>query len=144
MHALMTVSEKQGDQRASEKAVKKISATGNSAKRQWEYTGGKEKRTYKRINVHIDIRFFYGGHFITGRVTHLSANGMFIHTPAGLPLKAEFDVLFKVKNRIVKVPVTIAGRRRSDHLPPGIGVTVLDTSGDYLQLLMQSNRVCLT
>ncbi len=140
----MTVSEKEDDQGLSESAVKGIAATEHSLIKQPEGTGAEEKRTYKRINVRIDVRFFYGGQFFSGTVTQISANGMFIHTRIRFPLKAHFDVLLKVKDRIIKVPASIAGRRGADRLSAGIGVKVLHTSGEYLELLMRSNGDFLT
>ncbi len=99
----------------------------------------KDKRAYDRIQTHIDTRFFYGNMFYTGIITNISEKGMIISTEIGFPVKSEFNVLIKLQDKLLKVPVKIVRTVKLCDPCKGMVVNILNTSKNYLEFLKKLN-----
>jgi hypothetical protein len=93
------------------------------------------KRTFDRTSVNLALRFPFSNTFIPGTVTDLSENGMFINTELCFPLESKFEVLIKLKNGILTIPVQIARVVRSNNKYSGMGVKILTSPPEYLEYL---------
>jgi hypothetical protein len=96
------------------------------------------KRNSERIPVNLALRFPFSNTFIPGTVTNLSVNGMFIDTELCFPLESKFEVLMKLKDEILAVPVQIARIVKSDNKYQGMGVRILHSPAKYLEFLARS------
>jgi hypothetical protein len=96
------------------------------------------QRKYKRIPVSFPLRLTCLRTYVPGTVTNLSENGLFINTELCFPLKSKMDVLIKLKEEILKVPVEIVRVLKSDHKCMGIGVRILNLPKRYVEFISKS------
>jgi len=61
----------------------------------------------KRDSSSIDIRFFYGNLIYSGTALNLSKDSMSIRSRVSLPVNYRFNVLMRVEEGVLKVPVKI-------------------------------------
>jgi len=100
------------------------------------------KRKSERIPVSLALRFPFSNTFIPGTVTDLSENGMFIDTELCFPLESKFEVLIKVKNEILAIPVQIVRIVKSNKRYQGMGVRIVNSPQKYLEFLGTLNLYC--
>jgi Tfp pilus assembly protein PilZ len=98
-----------------------------------------DKREFNRFETNIQISLFYEDLVYSGIVSNLSKNGMFISTKRPLPVDTMLVTSLIVDDKPIKVPVRISRAVSSvntfDALPSGVGVHVLHSSREYLDLL---------
>jgi hypothetical protein len=99
------------------------------------------KRNSERISVNLALRFPFSNTYIPGTVTDLSENGMFIDTELCFPLESKFEVLIKLKNEILTIPVQIARVVKSNNKYSGMGVRILNSPPEY-RAFLSSLVVC--
>jgi len=93
------------------------------------------KRNSERTPVNLALRFPFSNTFIPGTVTDLSENGMFINTELCFPLESKFEVLIKLENEILTIPVQIARVVKSNNKYSGMGVRILNSPPGYRKFL---------
>jgi len=93
------------------------------------------KRNSERTPVNLALRFPFSNTFIPGTVTDLSDNGMFINTELCFPLESKFEVLIKLKNEILTIPVQIARVVKSNNKYSGMGVRIVNSPQEYREFL---------
>jgi len=93
------------------------------------------KRNSERIPTNLALRFPFSNTFIPGTVTNLSEDGMFIDTELCFPLGSRFEVLIKLKNEILAIPVQIVRIVKSNNRYQGMGVRILNSPSKYLEFL---------
>jgi hypothetical protein len=69
----------------------------------------------------------------------MSGNGMYINSEMCFPIKSIFRVFIKLNDGILKVPVKIVRTAKSGNIYEGMGVTLLNLSKQYLELLIKLN-----
>jgi hypothetical protein len=94
-----------------------------------------EKRNFKRIQIKIDARFFYGNLFYSGTVLNVSENGMFINTKRFLPIDSMFVVIVRSNHNYFKVIAKVKRSQKSNDISNGVGVELLSPSTDYLKFI---------
>jgi hypothetical protein len=95
------------------------------------------KRESERIPSNVALRFPCLNTFYSGTVRNLSENGMFINAEIGFPIESRFEVLLKMKEDILKVPVKIVRIVKSGDTYEGMGVKFLKLPEKYLELLIK-------
>jgi hypothetical protein len=96
----------------------------------------KNNREFKRIPSYFKVRFSCFHTDYTGTVTNVSENGMFIETgKMSFPFDSTLEVLIHLKYKIFKVPVEVSRMTKSKDHYDGLGVKLLDTPQDYLDLV---------
>jgi hypothetical protein len=93
------------------------------------------KRDSERIPVNLALRFPFSNTFIPGTVANLSEKGMFIDTELCFPLESKFEVLIKLKDGILTLPVQIVRTVKSDNKYTGMGVRILHSPQKYSEYL---------
>lgn len=99
-------------------------------------------RNSERIPVNLALRFPFSNTFIPGTVTNLSEDGMFIDTELCFPLASKFEVLIKLKNEILAIPVQIVRIVKSNKRYQGMGVRILNSPPKYLEFLGTLSLYC--
>ena len=94
-----------------------------------------QKREAERIAVNLALRFPFSNTFIPGTVTNLSESGMFINTELCFPLESKFEVLIKLENEILTIPVQITRIVKSNNKYSGMGVRILFSPPEYRKFL---------
>jgi Tfp pilus assembly protein PilZ len=93
-----------------------------------------QQRNYERIAANLALRFPCHNTFYPGTAVDISQGGLFINTELCFPVKSRMEVLIKLRNEILKVPVEIVRTAKSDHRCQGMGVRILNISRKYLEL----------
>jgi hypothetical protein len=93
------------------------------------------KRDSERIPVNLALRFPFSNTFIPGTVANLSEKGMFIDTELCFPLESKFEVLIKLEDGILTLPVQIVRIVKSDNKYTGMGVRILNSPQKYSEYL---------
>jgi hypothetical protein len=90
-----------------------------------------EKRSYKRIPKHLDIKILNGNSQHNGLVTNLSENSMYFITDANLScgLKIEVSIAFNEDNLVVPFKVV---RRKKNGLYDGFAAELSSPCQDYI------------
>jgi hypothetical protein len=91
-----------------------------------------ERRACERVNTNVDVRFFCGNMFYSGVVKNLSENGMFVSTMRCLPFDSTFDILFRLEDEIIKVPVKVKRIEKTEGFYDGMGLEILERPRSYL------------
>lgn len=94
-----------------------------------------ERRSFERIPVRIDARYFYGNMFYTGTVCDLSEGGMFIRTRKYLPEKSMFLLMIRVNNKVLQIPAQVKRYVRTNGHHDGMGVVLLNPAKEYVTFL---------
>jgi len=97
------------------------------------------KRNSERIPVKLPLRLPLSNTFVPGTVTDLSDNGMFINSELCFPLESKFEVLVKLKNEILSIPVQIARIVMSNDKNKGMGVRILNYPPKFLEFLIKKS-----
>jgi hypothetical protein len=96
----------------------------------------KNQREFERIPTYFKVRFSCFHTDYTGTVTNVSENGMFIKTgKMSFPFDSTLEILIHLKDKIFKVPVEVSRMTKSKDQYDGLGVKLLDTPRDYLDLV---------
>jgi hypothetical protein len=61
----------------------------------------------KRGSSKVDIRFFYGNLIYSGTALNLSKDGMSVRSQISLPVNYRFDILMRLEDSVLTVPVKI-------------------------------------
>ena len=101
-----------------------------------------ERRKVTRRNTKLETRFFCLEMFVSGTVTNLSENGMFIDTAICFPVGSPLEILVLSKNKILKIPVRVTRIEKENALYKGIGVRISNLSRNYLELLIRQRLGC--
>ncbi len=92
-----------------------------------------QRRAFERAPVNIKVRFFCCESHYDGTVLNLSERGMYISTDAmKFPFDSELDIIIPRYADILKVPVKVMRMTKSSDLYDGLGVEVVNASGQYL------------
>ena len=95
-----------------------------------------QRRAFDRVPVNIKVRFYCCETDYLGTITNLSEKGMFIQMNKMLfPFDSRLEIIIPVKNKLMKVPVRVIRMTKSHNFFDGIGVEVLYTSWEYLELV---------
>ena len=95
-----------------------------------------QRRAFERIPVNIRVRFYSYDTAYLGSVTNLSENGMFIRTDRMVfPFDSKVEIIFRTDKKLLKVPVRVIRITKSENVFNGIGVELLDTHREYLELV---------
>jgi hypothetical protein len=95
-----------------------------------------QRRAFERIPANISARFYCDKSDYSGRVTNLSAKGMYISTDQiCFPLDAEFELILNIEAAILSVPVKIRRITRTADRYDGIGVELLNLPQKYLEFI---------
>lgn len=94
-----------------------------------------EKRSYERIPVEIDTRYFYGNMFYSGRVSDLSEAGMFINTKRCLPFGATLIVTIRNKKDDIRTIARVRRIQRTNSSFDGFGLELLSPPEGYLNFV---------
>ncbi len=102
-----------------------------------------EKRTYDRMPVGIDARFFCGKMFYSGTVFNLSAEGMHISTKKCFPLGTSIVVIFCHGKDLLQVNTKVKRLTRTNGCYCGMGIEILKPSKKYLNYVDSLSPVCM-
>ena len=97
------------------------------------------KRESERLLSNIPIIFPCWNTFYSGRVMNLSGNGMYINANICFPVKLRLEVLLKMNDDILKVPVEIVRIVRSGNSCEGMGVKLISIKEKYFELLIKQS-----
>ncbi len=97
-----------------------------------------QQRKYKRIPVNIPLRFACGRTFVPGTAKNLSETGLFVNTKSSFPVESKMEVLMKLEDEILIVPIEIVRVRESDHNGTGMGVRILNVPKKYVECISNS------
>jgi hypothetical protein len=102
-----------------------------------------EKRTYERMPVEIDARFFCGKMFYSGTVFNLSAEGMHINTKKCFPSGTSVVIIICNGKDLLQVNTKVKRLTRTDGSYCGMGIEILNPSKNYLDYLDSLRPVCM-
>lgn len=94
-----------------------------------------ERRAFKRIPTDIGVNFFFGNSLISGKITNLSENGMFVNTKICFPLHARFEILLPIKEEVLNIPVKVSRVVKKGDFYDTMGIEVLSQSNKYLNFV---------
>jgi len=95
-----------------------------------------QRRSFERIPVSIRVRFYCFETAYLGTVRNLSENGMFISMDKMVfPFDSKIEIIFRTDRKLLKVPVRVIRITKSENVFDGIGVELLDTHREYLELV---------
>lgn len=94
-----------------------------------------EKRTFKRIYVNINARFFHGDLFYSGIVRNLCNNGMFINTKKCLPHNSMFVVILRDEDCLLKVVAKVNRVSITSDIYSGMGLELIKPFSGYLDFV---------
>ncbi len=96
----------------------------------------KNQRDFGRVPSNIKVRFSCFHTDYTGTVTNVSENGMFIKTgKMSFPFDSTLEILIQLKQKVFKVPVKVSRMTKSKDHYDGLGVKLLKTPEEYLDLV---------
>ncbi len=87
--------------------------------------------------INLSARFPCANSFCPGTITDLSESGLFISTDLCFPIDAKIDVLIRLKNEILKLPVRIVRIVKSGYKYSGMGVRILSIPQQYLEFVIK-------
>ena len=91
-----------------------------------------EKRAFKRIPIHLYIRFFCGDSCHNGLVTNISENGMHFISGADLSSGLNIDISMPLKEESLKIPVRIIRSEKTGNLYDGFSAEISSPLPDYI------------
>ena len=95
-----------------------------------------QQRAFERVPVSIRVRFYCFDTAYLGTVRNLSENGMFISVDKMVfPFDSKIEIIFRTDKKLLKVPVRVIRITKSENVFDGIGVELLDTHREYLDLV---------
>ena len=97
-----------------------------------------QQRKYKRIPVNIPLRLPCGRTFVPGTVKNLSETGLFVNTELSFPVESKMEVLMKLEDEILIVPIEIIRVLESDHKCTGMGARILNVPKKYEEFISNS------
>jgi hypothetical protein len=93
------------------------------------------RRSVKRIPIKRTIKYSFGNEIHTGIITNMSENGMFVITRTFFPLKAEFNIYIKSREKIITVQAKVNRLLKTGDKYDGMGVELLNPPEQYHELL---------
>jgi hypothetical protein len=93
------------------------------------------RRSVKRIPINRKIRYSFGNEIHSGTITNISAHGMFVRTGTFFPLKAEFNIYIKSREKIITVQAKVNRLLKTGDKYDGMGVELLNPPEQYHELL---------
>jgi hypothetical protein len=94
-----------------------------------------KRRTFKRIPLKIQIKFFSGKTEYSGTMMNFSEKGMFISTEVNFPLNAYLEIFIPVKDDVLKVFAEVRNLKKLDDFYNGIGVQLIDPPQNYKEFI---------
>ncbi|MBI5741176.1 MAG: PilZ domain-containing protein [Nitrospirae bacterium] len=95
-----------------------------------------QKRAFERVRSDIRVRFYCCDNDYHGTVTNLSENGMFISIKKMLfPFDSKIEIIIPSENKLLRVPVRVIRMTKTQNVINGIGVEVLHTNWEYIELV---------
>ena len=94
-----------------------------------------EKRAYERISAVTKASFIYGNELFYGIVINFSERGMFINSRICFPFNSSFEILIKLKDEVLKVPVKVSRIEKTEEFYDGMGVELFNQPTKYLEFV---------
>jgi hypothetical protein len=94
-----------------------------------------EKRAYNRIPVYLHLKFFFGNSLCSGTAINLSEKGLCFTTSMFLTPNSKIDIILSNKDTFISIPIRVVWIENTDSFFDTVGVEVLDTSKDYMELI---------
>ena len=95
-----------------------------------------ERRTYKRMQVNIDIKLYCNQKFLSGTIKNISNNGMLISTNDYYhPFQPEFEISILMHKMSLNVPVKLRRIEMPHNSDDNIGVTLSNPPKTYLDFV---------
>ena len=94
-----------------------------------------EKRSFKRIPIHLYIRFFCGDSCHNGLVTNISENGIHFISGADLSSGLNIDISIPLKEESLKIPVRIIRSEKAGNLYDGFSAEISSPLQDYVEFV---------
>ena len=93
-----------------------------------------ERRTFKRIQSNIPVKFYYGNSVYFGTLTNFSDSSMFVSTNKILfPLHSQCEIFIpSINNESLKISAKVIRLADTDGYYNGMGVHLLNVPKDYL------------
>jgi len=98
-----------------------------------------EKRTYKRIPVHLIISVFNGGFINDGLMINISESGIYFISRATLSSGLNIQVSIPFEQDVLKVPVKIKRIENTYNEYDGFAAELLKSSQDYIKFVRNRN-----
>ncbi len=98
-----------------------------------------EKRAYKRIPLHVNVRVLNGGSLHRGLVTNLSENGIYFISGANLSSGLNIEVSIPFNDDQLKVPIKIVRTIETGYLYDGFAAELLSQSQNYIEFVHSHN-----
>jgi desulfoferrodoxin-like iron-binding protein len=92
-----------------------------------------DKRFSQRKSTNESVRLAWANEINSATVTNVSGNSMCINTRMFLPIETELDVLFPLKNKIIKVHAKVTRLLKREDVHEGMCVEILDPPKEYLE-----------
>ena len=94
-----------------------------------------KKRAYERILTDMKVSYFYGNELYHGTLKNFSENGMFINTRVCYPFDTSFEILIKLKDEVLKIPVKVSRIQKTEGYYDGMGVKLFNQPAQYLEFV---------
>lgn len=98
-----------------------------------------ERRANNRQLSKVEARFPCLGTFFPGTVTNLSEYDMFLKTVMCVPEGSTLEILIRSQKEILKIPVRVVRKEKTDNTYKGMGLELLNLPKGYLELLIKLN-----
>ena len=101
-----------------------------------------EKRTSKRIQANINVKFYFCNKEYSGTVTNLSENGMLINSrEICFPFEPDIEVSISIKGEILRISSRLVRIITSPAFNDGIAVKFSNPPQNYLELIPMFGNV---
>ena len=90
-----------------------------------------ERRSFRRVPVNIDMRFFYSNMYYSGKISNISETGIFINTRQRFLIGTILVLMIRNESEYIRVFVKIKRMKRSHGNFDGIGVKLVSPSKGY-------------
>jgi c-di-GMP-binding flagellar brake protein YcgR len=95
-----------------------------------------QRRAFERVPANIKVKFFCCESHYDGTIMNLSQGGMYISTDEmRFPFDSEINIIIPMSSDILKIPVKIMRITKSSDFYDGMGVSVLEPSGQYIDFV---------
>jgi hypothetical protein len=96
------------------------------------------RRSFERVISNVPVKFFYGNSVYFGIVKNFSDNGMLISAKKiifPLHVHLQIELLSPFNNEILVFPVRVSRLIKEDGICNGMGVELLNVTGNYLEII---------
>ncbi len=98
-----------------------------------------EKRTYKRIPIHLMVTVFNGGFIHEGLMINISEGGIYFISRATLSSGLNIQIAIPFRQDFLKVPLKIKRIERTYNEYDGFAAELLKSSQDYIKFVRNRN-----